>query len=138
MSEIVNFDVLNEVEEFALRRSKFHSSTCYDYIDSLLEYDGRYGVCIFVEPCGNITKWADSWLDALLWWKKVFETQPKEMDYIDAGWHLFFLSEQELPDDAENVWTANIKDGKEQWDRSWKVALAELKKRLSSERKPSD
>lgn len=109
----VTFDVLNKIEHLNSRRNAeldaFGANTCCDYVDSITVKDGRYGVVMFVEPCGNITKYADSWDAALDWWIAVFEHQPKDWDYIKAGWYLDILADEHgLPAEWSAVWPVVI------------------------------
>lgn len=106
---IVSYDVLMKVEHLNQHRTRqldhFGPNTCCDYVDSLTVKDGRYGVVMFVEPCGNITKYADSWDAALDWWITVFARQPHDWDYCRAGWYLDELAhERGLPDSVNDVW----------------------------------
>lgn len=105
----VTFDVLKKVEHLNARRNvqldTFGPNTCCDYVDSLTTKDGRYGVVMFIEPCGNIIKYGDSWDAVLDWWIAVFERQPSDWDYIQAGWYLDELADERgLPDDFQDVW----------------------------------
>ena len=104
MSETVaSYDVLRKLRE--LQFGQFGRDTCFDYVDSLIEKDGQFGVVVFIEPLGNITKFADSWEAALDWWIAVLEQQPPEWDYILAGSHLMALQEEgQLPDNPAEIW----------------------------------
>lgn len=90
-------------------------NTCFDYVDCAI-YDpksDRYGVVVFVEPCGNLIKFGESVDEVIHWWKGVFELQPKDMDYIEAGWHLAHISESPvlwgLAPSA--VWSSGLRAG---------------------------
>ena len=54
-------ETTRRIEE--INRSKhlfFGKGSCFDYIDSSLLIDvdkGAFGVTVFIEPCGNITRW---------------------------------------------------------------------------------
>lgn len=106
---IVSFDMLKKIEHLNYHRSPdltdFGLDTCCDYVDSLRICDSRYGVTIFVEPCGDITKWGPSFETVLDWWLTVFSTQPDGWDYCCAGWYLNELAERGLSDDASVVWS---------------------------------
>lgn len=78
-------------------------NTCFDYVGRFVRRGNLRGVTVFVEPCGNITKWGHSHEAVLAWWKTVFETQPEDWDYCQAGWHLDDMRD-ELPDDPGDVW----------------------------------
>lgn len=102
---IVSFEVLNKLEE--LKAADFGSDTCFDYVDSLIEEAGRFGVVLFIEPLGNVTKFADSWTEAIDWWIAVLKQQPPDWDYILAGSHLMALQDDgKLPDDPGEIWKA--------------------------------
>lgn len=104
----IGFDVLKKIEHLNLRRDSnlddFGRDTCCDYVDSLHFEAGRYGVTVFVEPCGDITKWGQSWDAVLEWWIVVFASQPDGWDYCRAGWHLHEVAERGLLDDPLVVW----------------------------------
>lgn len=107
----VSFDMLKKIEHLNHRRNNdlgpFGDHTCCDYVDSLhyRHYKIKpFGVTVFVEPCGNITKWGISWESVLDWWMRVFELQPKGWDYYHAGWHLDQVAENGLPEDPALVW----------------------------------
>lgn len=112
MNIVVNFDTLKKIEHLNFRRDNdlksFGINTCCDYVDSLRYEDDCFGVTVFVEPCGNITKWGRSWNIILDWWITVFATQPDDWDYCKAGWHLWRLAEDDLldlnDDDASLIW----------------------------------
>jgi len=60
---------------------------------------------MFIEPCGNITKWGGSFSEVIDWWIAVFSGQPEEWDYCRAGWHLNILASSErLPDNPVGIW----------------------------------
>lgn len=100
---IVPFDVLNKLID--LRTRQFGQSTCFDYVDSLTKEGTRCGVTVFIEPLGNVTKFADSWIEAIDWWIAVLERQPFGWGYVLAGSHLMVLQdENRLPDNPEEVW----------------------------------
>ena len=82
------------------------ADTCFDYVDSLIQDGDRYGVTIFVEPGGNITKWGDSWEEVIEWWIEVFISQPPGIDYARCGWHLYEQIEDggELPENPYDAW----------------------------------
>lgn len=113
MSTILTFDDIEKI--IILNRSgngevDFGPSTCCDYVDSLLTDDNRFGVTVFVEPGGDITKWGESFAWVLDWWIKVFQAQPTVWDYVDAGWYLMGLFEADnLNDDPGKVWPAEPK-----------------------------
>ena len=100
---MASFEVLGSLKE--LNAGQFGRNTCFDYVDSFIEKDGKFGVVVFIEPLGNITKFANSWIEAIDWWIAVLRQQPLGWDYILAGSHLFTLQEEGgLPDDPETVW----------------------------------
>lgn len=108
------YDCIGERRERAAQESKH--STCFDYVDETIEQAGKFGVSIFVEPAGKIIKWGDSLESVIGWWMMVFISQPPDIDYAVAGWHLWELAEAgDLPDDARAVW-AGMKIG-----RTWFV-----------------
>lgn len=103
----------------AIERADFGDNTCYDYIDSLLRAGDRYGVVVFVEPCGDIVKWGESFEQVLTWWLGVFHSQSEDMGYIEAGWHLFLLAQSDrLPDEPRQVWELDGQSGTEDADAS--------------------
>lgn len=107
---VIDFDLLQKIKCLDNRMDatdleRFGPNTCFDYIDSLICDGKRYGVVVFVEPCGDITRWAESWDAAIAWWMAVFRAQPKAWDYITAGWHLWHVANDgQLPDDPQLVW----------------------------------
>lgn len=106
METIIDYDLLQKIINLDSRRDNelndFGYNTCCDYVDSLVKNGNKYGVVVFVEPCGDITKWGLSWDEVLDWWEKIFQSQPENWDYVTAGWHLSKLDP--LPDDPEKVW----------------------------------
>ena len=99
----VPFEALDKLKE--LNTNPLGHDTCFDYVDSLVKEGERFGVTVFIEPLGNITKFANSWIEARDWWIAVLEQQPLGWDYILAGSHLFTLQEEDkLPDDPGEVW----------------------------------
>jgi len=101
MKTTVDYETISRICD--LDRRDYGRNTCYDYVDSLIEDENGFGVVIFVEPCGNITKYGDSWPDVLDWWIRVFSSQPDDWDYMKAGWYLDAIANN-LPDNPEDVW----------------------------------
>ena len=100
---VMPLEVLNRLEK--LQAGQFVPDTCFDYVDSLIEEKGQFGVVVFIEPFGNVTRFADSWEAALDWWIAVLEQQPLGWDYALAGSHLMTLQEEDkIPDDPGAVW----------------------------------
>ena len=100
---VASHDVLRKLRE--LQFGQFGRDTCFDYVDSLIEKAGQFGVVLFIEPLGNITKFANSWIEAIDWWIAVLKQQPPDWDYALAGSHLMTLQEEnKLPDDPGKVW----------------------------------
>ena len=100
---VVPFKVLRKLRE--LQFGQFGRDTCFDYVDSLIQEDSRFGVIVFIEPLGNVTKFADTWEAALDWWIAVLKQQPPDWDYILAGSHLMTLQDEDkIPDDPGEVW----------------------------------
>lgn len=105
---VVPFEVLDRLRE--LNTGQFGQDTCFDYVDSLIEEAGQFGVVLFIEPLGNVTKFADSWTEAIDWWIAVLKQQLPDWDYILAGSHLMTLQEEgKLPDDPGEVWKLRCK-----------------------------
>jgi len=88
LKEYCGYDDLRLVQEI---EQDYGSNTCFDYIDSFVG-DGKlkYVIC-FVEPCGDIySPGFKTWKEGIEWWIEVFKSQPKTMDYVEAGHHLFW------------------------------------------------
>lgn len=101
---VLDYDLIELIREFSSARG-FMTNSCMDYLDSLVIDGDKFGVVIFVEPCGDIVKWGNSWEECIKWWTKVFKSQPKDWDYCKAGYHLLSLFEQDkLPDKAQGIW----------------------------------
>jgi len=93
-----------------LKRGGFHPDTCFSCVDSAEISGGgiagtEYKIAVFIEPAGIVTKTGKSWVEVLDWWLTVLKTQPKNSDYISAGWWLIDQFEEgKLPDDPTKVW----------------------------------
>lgn len=62
-------------------------NSCFDYIEDVLFVNGETVINCFVEPCGYMwfsTK-KENYIELL---ENLFNAQPKEYDYIKAGWVL--------------------------------------------------
>lgn len=108
MEVILNSDEVEKLEE--LITGDFGSTTCFDYIDSLIKDSDKFGVVVFVEPAGNVIKWGNSWVEVLDWWIEVFKLQPNDWHKNKAGWHIYYL--KELSDDPKTVWIENTEHPK--------------------------
>lgn len=100
-SEIIDFDTLGKIIE--LNNIDYGYETCFDYIDSLLEIDGKKVVRCFIEPVGEIdSPKFGTFIECLQWWIDVFRSQPKELSYIQAGWHLY---DKDLTTNPIDMWS---------------------------------
>jgi len=104
----LGYDSIVKVGHLNCRRAdierEFTIDTCCDYVDSLHCDGDNFGVTMFVEPCGNITKLGRSFDEVLDWWIAVFSSQP-DWDYCRAGWHLDNLASRgRLPDNPAGIW----------------------------------
>jgi hypothetical protein len=108
MEEIVDYDLFQKMKALDRRQdldgNSFSKETCCDYLDSLIRDGDKFGVIVFVEPCGNLVKMGNNWSEILDWWIEVFQIQPKKRDYVESGWYLDDLSEKGFPDDPRKVW----------------------------------
>lgn len=105
MKTILEYEDIEAIRE--LLNSEFGKETCFDYISELGidTITGLYGVTVFVEPCGDITRYGDSFIEALKWWIMVFSTQPPSVDYITAGNYLMDVYEQnKFTDNPSIIW----------------------------------
>ncbi len=107
----IDYDTLNKLYNLNNRKDSdnndFGFDTCCDYVDSITFYEKNIvEIVMFVEPCGNISKIGITLSEVLDWWIEVFKTQPKEWDYIRAGWYLYNLNG--LPDDPKEIWNAEM------------------------------
>src|SRR5436190_10984869 len=81
----------------------FGFDTCCDYVESVQIEGDKVGVTVFVEPCGDITKWGTNVSEVLDWWIAVFKAQPEHWGYIEAGWCIYEANEKGLPDNPLRV-----------------------------------
>jgi len=98
-------------EQLRFLRNQFESGafgeqSCFDYVSDYgsAEVGGAY-VEIFVEPCGNITKWGGSLAEVAQWWIDVFRAQPSTLGYAESG---YILEDKaaDLPNNPRDVWEA--------------------------------
>jgi hypothetical protein len=124
----IDYDTLQKIKNLDLGRNMdwepFGNNTCSDYVDSIYYEDGKYGITVFVEPCGDITKWGNSINEVLDWWIEVFERQPEDWDYCKAGWYLDELAERGLPENPDLVWPIEIES--KEWQRESKKDYLKL------------
>lgn len=100
-------EVLGYEELLALKKFlsiKYKDSSCFGYIDSIQKStDGTWGITVYVDPCGNVTRWGNSFVSVLGWWSECFRFQPKDLDYVQAAWQLYEVKDN-LPKDPFDVW----------------------------------
>ena len=111
-NEIIDYDVFQKMKALDNRQdldgNDFGYHSCCDYLDSLVQEGDRFGVVMFVEPCGNLIKWGNSWSEVLDWWIAVFKLQPENWNYARAGWWLLDMSEKGFSDDPNHVFPVTI------------------------------
>jgi len=103
--EVLSYEAIQTITK--IHNSSSIKNTCYDYIDAFLyDYSGKCGIRVFVEPCGNLTKWGDSFEEVADWWADVFFFQPKDLGYCFAGNNLGDNWDKIKSKKAEDVWDA--------------------------------
>ncbi len=115
MNVIIDYDLLQKIDcinrQVDFNGKPFREDSCCELVDSLTVFDDEndkptYGVSVFIQPVGVITRYASSFNEALDWWEKVFISQPEYLSCDAAGWKLFHLSSGgQIDEDADKVWS---------------------------------
>lgn len=102
--EVIGYDEISQVERF---NRDFGYDTCFDYIDAILKRGDEWGLRLFIEPAGDITKWGASLKECADWWIEVLSTQPS-CNYAYAG--NFLWGKKDVTDEpTERVWLPLLK-----------------------------
>lgn len=127
---MLDYDEINALLKLA--NTDYGPNSCFDYIEGIGKLvDGPYCVGIFVEPVGALGFWGNDLIKLLQFCRELFLNQPKEMDYVTAGWTLFFFSQNQGEEIYEGI-NADKHSIKEIWDSAAKYGIEDLEDNASA------
>ena len=112
---IIDYDLLQKIDcinqKVDFSKKPFPKGSVCENVDSLSIFDDEYekptyGVSVSIEPIGVMTRYGESFEEAINWWEQVFISQPEDVSRDAAGWKLFHLSSGgQIDEDADKVWS---------------------------------
>ena len=84
----ISFEDLELLFKLERREGIDDENSCFDYIKVIYKQDDGWVVGVFIEPVAHMEVKAETLQQALTFWLELFQNQPKDWDYTQAGWHL--------------------------------------------------